>query len=203
LEKKHKVVVILTFISYLLAIVTSCLWLIFDCPRLEPIAVILVLLTAGFGSYFQFKISPMLVRVAQLKSLVHELAKNMSIYLENYQKGQAQIPIILPQYHLSAMESCLSMGALDPVDDIELFNLLHDVHDRIRQINTMLSIEQSKFQTTGKNEEVYINIIDGGAMLSIKEALLSLQKAMADKKYQELHEVDANTILFPESIGSE
>lgn len=201
---KQSAASIFTWVFYGLALLACITWLLLDCPRLEPLVVIFALITAGLGSYSQFRVFPMLERCTHLSALMHELYKNMSIYREHYTDvpNEERRLIFLPQYHVSAAEFCISQGVLDPQDDRELFNKLHDFHDRVRQVNSRLAIEESKMMTRAMKkvvkEQIYQAMVNGKAMRSIWNGMNELYTLLREKKYVDLHGVKADTALFPD-----
>lgn len=139
-------------------------------PRVEPIVVFFALIAAGAGSYVQFRVTPMLQLSRNLGAVVSELSKNLSIYKEQYTtvpEGEGQLSI-LPQFQLSAAENLIARGTLDAVQDRDLFNKIHEVHDIVRQINSRLaaheaSLMKPRWKLTAK-KELYEVIVNGRAM---------------------------------------
>ena len=194
----------LTWFFYILALVTCLYWFFADQPRIEPWAVIFALITAGLGSYSQFRVTPMLARSMHLNALVHEIIKNLSIYKEEYSTvPDREVELFkLPQYHLSAVEFCISQGVLDSRSEQTLLTMLHDTHDRVRQINSMLAIEEvgmrGRFSKESGRRDKYKMIVEGAAMRSIKSAFDNLGKLLMTDEYVALHGIDSNTIVFPD-----
>lgn len=117
----------------------------------------------------------MLARSMHLNALVRELYKNLSIYNEEYSSvpDKEVLLLKLPQYHLSAVEFCISQGVLDSHRDQELLTMLHDMHDRVRQINNMLAIDEvgmrGRFMKEAGRRDRYKAIVEGRAMLGIRK----------------------------------
>ena len=162
------------------------------------------LVTAGLGSYSQFRVFPMLARSMHLNALVHELYKNFSIYKQEYSAvpdKEAKL-FILPKFHLSAIEFCISQGVLDSRHDQALLTKLHDLHDRVRQINSLLAIEEvgmrGRFMKEVGRREKYRTIIEGRVMCGVKELFDELAALLMKSEYVALHGIDTETVVFPE-----
>ena len=140
---QQKAIAIGTIVLSFLAIVLCGYWFFANSPRVEPIIVFLALAVAGLGVYWQLRVLPNVQRGHELNALMHELFKNRNIHIVQYSavpKSEASLRV-LPQFHASAMENCLSGATLDSQTDSDAFNALHDYHDRVRQVNGYLAVE--------------------------------------------------------------
>lgn len=206
---KQKTAHIATWLCYGLALLGSVAWYVLNCPRLEPIVVLLALASAGLGSYLQFRVMPMLERSKNLNALVTEIFKNLSIFKEEYSKvPEREVQLsLLPQFHLSAVENVIAQGELDPIADRVLFNSLHDMHDRIRQINSRLAIQESRLMLANlkptAKEHTYKQIVTGDAMRGLKRTIDSVAQQLQQQKYVSLHGIGKDTIVFSTEDDSE
>jgi hypothetical protein len=107
----------------------------------------------------------------------------------------------LPKFHLSAIEFCISQGVLDSRYDQTLFTKLHDLHDRVRQINSLLAIEEvgmrGRFMKELGRREKYRTIIEGRAMRGVKNLFDELTALLMQSEYVALHGIDRETVVFP------
>ncbi|MCZ6498568.1 MAG: hypothetical protein O6765_07585 [Gammaproteobacteria bacterium] len=198
---KQRWVIRLAYVFSGLTLITCLFWYFMNFPEIEPWAVLFALSAAALGSYSQFRIIPMLERSARLSALMHELAKNMSIYQEHYTKvsDKASQLTLFHQYHMSVAESCIAQGVLDPVNDRELFNKLNELHDKTRQVNSLLGIEQSNMMAAINLVDAktrYERIVGSRAMASIRDCMNELYDLLQQRKYADLHGVEENTVLF-------
>jgi hypothetical protein len=80
--------------------------------------------------------------------------------------------------------------------------MLHDMHDRVRQINNLLAIDEvgmrGRFMKEGGRRGRYKAIVEGRAMLGTKEGFDKLVGLLMSSDYVALHGIDPNTKVFPD-----
>ena len=187
-------------ILFLVALGANVWWLSADVENREPIAVVLALVFAAYGLASQIIVPAREKRRNQLLSLVHEMMKNISILNSHYLVVPDDVEKIfsLPRLHIWATETLLTSGVIHHEKDRELFNSLHDWHDRTVQINSKLIWSESRFISadaeTKKN--IYQSIVELRAMQSHIECTTALGRLLLSDRYAGEHQISETTIVF-------
>lgn len=187
-------------VLFIIALLANFWWLAADVSNREPIAVVLALVFAAYGVVTQLIIPARQNRRNQLVSLLHEIAKNLSILDQHYSKVPKDYATIsnLQRIHTWATESCLTSGVLHHKDDGELFNVLHEWHDRTAQINSKIEITQGQYITASvaNKKNIYNSIVSLAAMPSYIECTKNVGRILLTERYVGEHEISGTTVIF-------
>jgi hypothetical protein len=159
----RRCITVVTFTALLLAVALCVVWLIVSPYRnspLEPLVNALVVLAALTGIFAERWAGVRQRRAQTLHAVAMELARNVELLADAAfapnTEHEAQ-PAVFPRLLVSAADTALVSGALDPRRDIALTPLLHGWRDAATGLNRRLDLTESlMFDPRSRGEVPYI-----------------------------------------------